>query len=187
MATPILEKYYRESDPMKRLKYLEESIEEGEEPKENAIRKELWECRYGETVQSKNERADGFLRLWMELEFCKGASNKWFSFGNSSKSIKKYLKQYHFTQMQEKSPLHKELLYQECCHLVNIYIDLCEKDKSYNTYLCGLLTIKEEEAQQKIYHDVKEISELPKAIKMEKELELISKACVEVLNERFSE
>lgn len=187
MATSTLELYYRESDPMKRLKYLEKSIEEGEEPEANAVRREIWECRYCEKVQGVNERADGFLRLWMELEFCKGASKKWLAFGASTKTIKKYLEKYHFAELQEKSPLHEEMLYKECCHLVKIYMDLCEKDKSYNSYLCGLLTIKETEALEKIYSDVKTISELPKVIKMEKELGLISKACLEMLEERFPE
>lgn len=187
MDKTALELYYRESDPLKRLKYLEKSIAEGEEPEANAVRREIWDNRYCEKVQGEKDRADGFMRLWMELEFCKGASKKLFGFGTSTKTIKKYLQKYKFEEMQEKSPLHKEMLYQECRHLVNLYVDLCEKDKAYNTFLCGLLTIKEEEAREKIIHDVQNIAELPKALSMEKELELISKACMEILKERFED
>ena len=43
MDTPTIAKYYREKDPMERLKLLEQSIAAGEEPEENRIRKELWE------------------------------------------------------------------------------------------------------------------------------------------------
>ena len=45
MDTPTIAKYYREKDPMERLKLLEQSIAAGEEPEENRIRKELWEIR----------------------------------------------------------------------------------------------------------------------------------------------
>ena len=45
MDTPTIAKYYREKDPMERLKLLEQSNAAGEEPEENRIRKELWEIR----------------------------------------------------------------------------------------------------------------------------------------------
>lgn len=48
MDTPTIAKYYREKDPMERLKLLEQSIAAGEEPEENRIRKELWEIRYSD-------------------------------------------------------------------------------------------------------------------------------------------
>ena len=37
MDTPTIAKYYREKDPMERLKLLEQSIAAGEEPEENKI------------------------------------------------------------------------------------------------------------------------------------------------------
>ena len=48
MDTPTIAKYYREKDPMERLKLLEQSIAAGEEPEENKIRKELWDIRYSD-------------------------------------------------------------------------------------------------------------------------------------------
>ena len=190
MDTPLLKKYYHEIEPLKRLKYLEKSIAEGEEPEANAVRKELWEVRYSEKSQSgvKGDRADGFFRLWMELEFCKGQTKKIFSFGTPTRHLKKILKQLKFAEMQEKSPLHKELMYRECCHLVNSYMELCEKDKTYKSMLCGLLTIKEDDAREKLMNDIHYIGNiLPQELKMEEELELIWKAAKEVYQIRFSE
>ena len=46
MDTPTIAKYYREKDPMERLKLLEQSIAAGEDTEGNAIRKELWDIRY---------------------------------------------------------------------------------------------------------------------------------------------
>ena len=42
MDTPTITQYYRESDPARRLALLNMSIEAGEEPELNQIRKELW-------------------------------------------------------------------------------------------------------------------------------------------------
>ena len=46
MDTPTITQYYRESDPARRLALLNMSIEAGEEPELNQIRKELWDIRY---------------------------------------------------------------------------------------------------------------------------------------------
>lgn len=190
MDTPMLEKYYGETDPLKRLKYLEKSIANGEEPEENAVRKELWEIRYSEKAQggNKGDRADGFFKLWMELEFCKGQTKKIFSFGTPTKHLKKIMKSLQLPEIQDKSPLHKEMLYREFCHLVQTYIELSEKDKTYNSMLCGLLTIKEDDAREKLMNDIRYVAlVLPGELKMEKELELLTEACREVYKKHFDE
>lgn len=46
MDTPTITQYYRESDPARRLALLNMSIEAGEEPELNQIRRELWDIRY---------------------------------------------------------------------------------------------------------------------------------------------
>mgnify|MGYP000033250230 len=46
--TPTIALYYREHDPMKRKMFLDQSIAAGEDEEANAVRKELWELRYGE-------------------------------------------------------------------------------------------------------------------------------------------
>lgn len=53
MDTPTIAKYYREKEPMERLKLLEQSIAAEEDPEGNKIRKELWEIRY--SVNLKQE------------------------------------------------------------------------------------------------------------------------------------
>ena len=51
--TPIIALYYREHDPMKRKMFLDQSIAAGEDEEANAVRKELWELRYGEPSQTE--------------------------------------------------------------------------------------------------------------------------------------
>lgn len=60
--TPIIALYYREHDPMKRKMFLDQSIAAGEDEEANAVRKELWELRYGEPSEAvSGTRADGYL------------------------------------------------------------------------------------------------------------------------------
>ena len=68
--TPTIALYYREHDPMKRKMFLDQSIAAGEDEEANAVRKELWELRYGEPSEAvSGTRADGYLALWMAMEY----------------------------------------------------------------------------------------------------------------------
>ena len=92
MDTPTIAKYYREKDPMERLKLLEQSIAAGEEPEENRIRKELWEIRYSDKAETGDTRADGYLGLWMTMEFNRNSASRFFGTRSAKKEIGKYLK-----------------------------------------------------------------------------------------------
>ena len=112
MDTPIITQYYKEHDPMKRKELLEQSIAAGECPEENQIRKELWEIRYAEPSKvDKENRADGFLSLWMVMEFNKEAGKKLFGFKGAQKEINKHLRRLQFDQLRSKGELYEEILY----------------------------------------------------------------------------
>lgn len=189
MDTPTIAQYYKEHEPMKRKALLDQAIQSGEDAEANAIRKEIWEIRYSGTSElGPQTRADGFLALWMTMEFNRDASKRLFGWKSARKEIVKKLDKLHFPEIQEKSPLHKELLYRECCHMVKMYMELCQKDKSYNSMLCGLITINSDTVAAKIKKDIYETAlEVPTAIKMEKELGVIMEAAKEVYEEFFPE
>ena len=110
--TPIIALYYREHDPMKRKMFLDQSIAAGEDEVANAVRKELWELRYGEPSEAgSGTRADGYLALWMAMEYSKDTAGKLFGLKRARKEIEKNLARLKFREMQEKSELHRELLY----------------------------------------------------------------------------
>ena len=116
---------------MKRKMFLDQSIAAGEDEEANAVRKELWELRYGEPSEAgSGTRADGYLALWMAMEYNKDTAGKLFGLKRARKEIGKNLTRLKFREMQEKSELHRELLYRECCHMVKTYMELCEKDKA---------------------------------------------------------
>jgi hypothetical protein len=193
--TPIIALYYREHDPMKRKMFLDQSIAAGEDEEANAVRKELWELRYGEPSEAvSGTRADGYLALWMAMEYSKDTAGKLFGLKRARKEIEKNLARLKFremheksiAEMQEKSELHRELLYRECCHMVKTYMELCEKDKTYNTTLCGIVPISEKSAKSKLQKDVYTTAIVfPEEINMQEELEMITKAAREAYEAHF--
>ena len=167
--TPIIALYYREHDPMKRKMFLDQSIAAGEDEEANAVRKELWELRYGEPSEAGS-----------------GTAGKLFGLKRARKEIEKNLTRLKFREMQEKSELHRELLYRECCHMVKTYMELCEKDKAYNTILCGIVHISEKSAKSKIQNDIYTTAiAFPEEINMQEELEMITRAAREVYEAHF--
>lgn len=179
MDTPTIAEYYREADPKKRRNLLEQEIEAGTDPEANQIRKEIWEARYSE--MDEVTMADGYLRFWMAMEFNRKAANKWLGVKGAVKEIRKELNSVKFQELQQKSDLHRELLYRECCHLVRLYIDLCKTDRSYNSMLAGIITIKKEDVTAKIKRDIYETAVcLPRDLGMEEELSLLTKAAREI-------
>ncbi|MBQ1312633.1 MAG: hypothetical protein IIY55_12370 [Blautia sp.] len=187
MDTPTIAAYYKEADPMKRKKLLEESIANGEDPEMNRIREELWEIRYREKGYSGGpERADGFLGLWMTLEFNRNAGNRLFGKKSIKKDIMKHLSRLEFERFWNGSEMEKEAFYRECCHMVWIYMQLCETDKAYNTYLMGLMGMKKEQSENKLIRDIIETGiELPEVIGMGTELEAVTKAAREMFALKF--
>lgn len=188
MDTPIIAAYYRESDPLKRKKLLEKAVASGEDTEENAVRREIWETRYGNgTDGGKTERADNFMALWMTLEFHRDADKKWFAIKRARKEIMKHLERLKFQELSGRSEMHRELLYRECVHLVTVYMELCEKDKSYNNLLCGLVSMSKERSREKLQEDLLSTAvRLPAALQLEKELELLTKAAKEVYDRNFA-
>lgn len=185
--TPTIALYYREYDPMKRKMFLDQSIAAGEDEEANAVRKELWELRYGGPSElGPDTRADGYLALWMAMEYSKDTASKFFGVKRARKEIEKNLNRLKFKELQEKSELHRELLYRECCHMVKTYMELCKKDKTYNTTLFGIVPINEKNAKSKLQGDIYHTAvRLPEEINMQQELGIITRAAREAYEYHF--
>ena len=185
MDTPIIAQYYRETEPKKRKELLNQAIASGEDQEANEIRREIYEARYKNTTNDGGI-ADGYLKFWMALEFNRNAGHKIFGPGRAQKEILRELDDVKFREIRNKSALHEELLYKECKQLVKFYMDLCEKDKNYNSVLCGLVTIKKDSAVAKLKREIYETTiRLPQELGLEKELDLVSKAAREVYELQF--
>ena len=120
MDTPIIAKYYRETEPEKRKELLEQAIASGEDQEANKIQKEIWEARYKGTT-NEGGIADGYLKFWMALEFNRNAGHKVFGSGRAQKEIRKELDDVKFREIRAKSALHEELLHRECASCQILY------------------------------------------------------------------
>lgn len=86
----------------------------------------------------------------MALEFNRNAGHKIFGPGKAQKEILKELDDVKFREIRAKSPLHEELLYRECKHLVKFYMTLCAQDKTTTVFFVGLsLSKRKFEAKMK--------------------------------------
>ena len=102
--TPTIALYYKEHDPMKRKMFLDQSIAAGEDEETNAVRKEIWEIRYGGPSElGPDTRADGYLALWMAMEYSKDAAGRMFGGKRARKEVEKNLARMKFNELQEKS------------------------------------------------------------------------------------
>lgn len=187
-STDLIRRYYRESDPIKRKKILEKSIEQGEEPEKNAVRKELWELRYQEASRAaKGNRSDGFLRLWMTLKYAQENTGGFLGGAKrSAKEVRKMLDKLGVSRMQEKGGIYEECLYDECVHAAELYIQSCETDKNYGTGLMGLMALSQEKIQSKITQDIYGVAiSTPESLGLVDELSLISRSAKEVYQKHY--
>ena len=187
MDTPTITQYYRESDPARRLALLNMSIEAGEEPELNQIRRELWDIRYQDPSELGGDtRADGLIALWMLMEFNKDSGKR---FMESAADVRRSLKQLNKMKFQEicaKGKDYEELLYRECCHMVKTYMELSESDKAYNSTLFGILKMSSERAKDKLKADIYDTAVvLPQTLKMEEELGIVTRAAREMYETAF--
>lgn len=185
MDTPTIAQYYRETDPAKRRELLDQIIAEEGNTEENQARKEIWDARYC-MKSDLGGQADGYLKFWMTIEFNRSSGNRLFGSKGARRDLQKELDQVHFRELAQKSDLHRELVYRECEQLVKMYMDLCQTDKSYNTILCGLITMKKEDVKAKIQNDIYETTvKVPRTLEMEEELALLTKAARKVFEDYF--
>ena len=175
-----LEQYYKETDPMKRKELLEQSIAAGEDPAGNPIRMELWEARYREKSQNKNERADGFLKLRMVMNYAGDNSTGIFGYRGVKRDIRKALKKLNFEELKQKDEATRKLLYKECYHMGQLYLYLCENDRTYGSTLLGMMALNKEKLQDKIGADIFNVAcKVPTRLEMEEELEPLLSAVID--------
>lgn len=185
MDTPTIAQYYRETDPAKRKALLDQAIAEEGNTEENQARREIWDARYC-MKSDLGGQADGYLKFWMTIEFHRTSGNRMFGVKGARKGLQKELDQVRFRELAGKSELHRELICRECEHLVKLYMDLCQTDKSYNTILCGLVTMKKDDVKAKLQNDIYETAvKVPRTLEMEEDLALLTRAARKVFEEYF--
>lgn len=65
-----LRDYYVESSPARRRQILNVAMETQSDPEADEIRLQIWKLRYAKARENgKSGRADGYLKLWMDLRY----------------------------------------------------------------------------------------------------------------------
>ncbi|MBR2259609.1 MAG: hypothetical protein IJ899_20195 [Blautia sp.] len=188
MDTNLIAQYYRETDPRKRWAILQESIKAEEEPERNKIRQDLYAVRYKRASEAdKAVPADGYLGLWMLLEY-NTSSGGLFGFGSrhADKQIRKKLKELEFSRFEELGGDSAELFYREVCHMVRVYMILCQSDHNYNSTIFGMMKMSDDHSANKLRNDIKDVAHKVSTLaSSEKELAVVLRAVTEVYEEFF--
>lgn len=174
----MYEAYYKEMNPEKRKKILNE-LKQSADEKEWELRKRLFDIRYTKT--KKGDYADEFLRGWLELRVVSQNLDHLFSERKNVRLSKNIL---HKMCLDQTEVYPDEVLYQEMCNLTGRYISSCLKDTNYSSFLWGLGKISDKKVRMKIEKDLTVIGEtIPEYLNMQDEFRILSLAITNVKKE----
>lgn len=177
-----LRDYYTESSPARRRQILDAAMETQSDPEADEIRLQIWNLRYAKARENgKSGRADGYLKLWMDLRYLAENPPGRFSVKKTQKRLERELEELGFFQFYDQS---QTLLFQECLHTARLYVKLCFSDRNYTSMILGMMPMKEGRVQDKVSKDLKKLYEdLPKVLEIPKPLELMLSAAKEAEKE----
>lgn len=169
--------YYETTDKEERKTLLEERLASPEADESDQLRKKLWELRY-KTRAKMPVGVDYFIRSWMDLYFVSRKPGNRFQLKQQQETIRAVKKDMGFELAAEYGAVGEEVLYQELCHGVSFYIQLCRDDSKYNSQLLGIMKLKKDNLVEKIGNELWNISTVvPQTFRVEKEFALLKKAC----------
>ena len=180
-----LRDYYVESSPARRRQILNVAMETQSDPEADEIRLQIWKLRYAKARENgKSGRADGYLKLWMDLRYLAENPPGRFSVKKTQKRLERELEELGFLQFYDQSEQSRMLLFQECLHTARLYVKLCFSDRNYTSMILGMMPMKEGRVQDKVSKDLKKLYEdLPKVVEIPKPLELMLSAAKEAEKE----
>lgn len=180
-----LRDYYTESSPARRRQILDAAMETQSDPEADEIRLQIWNLRYAKARENgKSGRADGYLKLWMDLRYLAENPPGRFSVKKTQKRLERELEELGFFQFYDQGDQSRTLLFQECLHTACLYVKLCFSDRNYTSMILGMMPMKEGRVQDKVSKDLKKLYEdLPKVLEIPKPLELMLSAAKEAEKE----
>ncbi len=178
-----VEQFVRELDRDERKKILEKAVaEEGMDPA-NELRTKILEARY---LEKNGMDIDVFIRGWMEMSFISNISKGSFGKKQVKKELDAVRKDWQFAEAAAYGETGAEVLYQELCNMVRLFVQLCQKDRAYGSVIFGLGHMKEKSLIGKIARDIYRVAfQIPRDAGVEEEFEPLSRAASEVYCEIF--
>lgn len=174
------QEYYDAVDREERKQILEERLSSSEADEKDQIRMKFWELRYKKRAKMPMG-VDYFIRSWMELYFVSRKPGNKFQLRQQQDAVTQAKHDMGFELVKEYGENGEEVLYQELCHGVRYYMQLCREDGKYNSQLLGIMKLKKDNLVEKIGNELWRVSTIvPQTFKEEKEFALLKKACEDV-------
>lgn len=170
--------YYRETNRANRKRILDLAVMTEGPTKEVELCQKLYDARYGNSRE--NKEVDYFIRGLMTLEYMKISKGIWNYKKKRDRERESVLKDFQWNLVKSYGETGEQIIYKEYCNLIKLYLELCERDRTYSSLIFGLGKIKRESFKKKVAEDIYRIAYIvPKKLNLEKELFLFSKAAAE--------
>lgn len=174
--------YRNETDRVKRDQMLKLAEEEGED-KRIELRRKLFGARYDE---KDGQPIDYYIRGFINLKFLK----RRFYFPGEKKIMRRDIadveRDWQFPLCSGYGDIGDEALYDELYNLALLYMELCEKDKTFNSVILGLFSITKERREQKIGQDLYDAAvAVPERLDVVDEMKIMTKAFTDAYRNRY--
>ncbi len=183
MDAAWIAEYKRETDRTKRKEILDRAEEESKDDPAYILRRTIYEKRYD---QRGGQDIDYFIRGWLFLE---GMQRKVFLPGEKKrirKEFEKVKKDWQYDLCKEQGEIGEKALYDELYNMTLFYMELCEKDRTYNAVILGLGKIKEDRRVEKIAREILLMAvQIPEKFGIAEELKPFQQAAADAFRFRY--
>ncbi|MCR5108815.1 MAG: hypothetical protein K6B28_11715 [Lachnospiraceae bacterium] len=177
--------YRRETDRKKRKEILKNREAESPGSSDVEIRQKLWEKRYD---KKNGYDIDYFIRGLVNLQSLKRRVYLPGEKKRLKKEIESIKKDWQFAECEAYGETGANALYDELYNMTLLYIEICQRDKVYNSVLWGIGHISKEKQEQKIIDEIHEIAEtIPEKIEAGEELDPFKKAALDALGSIYTD
>ena len=185
MDAAWISEYKKETDKNRRKVILDREREAHGSDPEYEIREKMWHARYD---KKNGMDIDYGIRGWVNLQSTKRRVYLPGEKKRLQKEIEGIKKDWQFPLCAEYGETGDKALSDELFNITLFYMDICERDKTYNSVLLGLGHITDERRAVKIAREIKEITEtIPELLNIEEEFKPFIEAAGEALRYRFPE
>ncbi|MGI6021258.1 MAG: DUF6553 family protein [Lachnospiraceae bacterium] len=148
------EMFYAESEPEKRFQMLDTVLASEFATEDDKIRKKILEIRYKPAGKGmKIQYADMFLRVFLDCVYFGSKKSGFTSEKLVKKTIDSDFKLIEYDNALEADENYQKLYRRELEATGSFYIELCQQDKQYNSFLLGFGKISPDRQKVKIAKD----------------------------------
>lgn len=178
--------YYEETNPMIRKEMLDRIEADAEvEDAALAIRRELWNLRYGADSKQSGE-IDYFVRGLVYLKSIFTQLDAFFGKKRCQKMLEEAKRDLAMARYESGDAVYKEALSKEWQSLARYYFSICVEDKNFSTGALGLFKLKDEEIRSKVAEEVlSTLVRVPMAMHQKEEFTVIAEIFIEAFSETF--